>query len=214
MGLGALRSLSARHRPRILAHLLALPAADRYLRFGYAASDVQVARYVDGLDFQRDEVFGIFGAGLSLTAMAHLANTRLPQSEGGRPVAEFGVSVSGRARGRRYGSRLFKHAVLHARNHGASQLFIHALSENAVMLRIARNAGAVVRRDGCESEAWLQLPRDSLTSQLDEVVQAHVAETHYRLRFQWQRVLSVLAAIQEVRAQLSVHRDRAPIAHE
>ena len=53
------RSLSARHRPRILTHLMALPEADRYLRFGYAASDAQLAHYVDLIDFAHDEVFGI-----------------------------------------------------------------------------------------------------------------------------------------------------------
>ena len=39
-------SLEARHRPRILAHLLGLSERDRYLRFGYVASDVQIERYV------------------------------------------------------------------------------------------------------------------------------------------------------------------------
>ena len=68
-----IRSLSARHRPRIVAHLLALPDSDRYLRFGYAASDAQVARYADLIDFSHDEVFGIFNRRLELLAMAHLA---------------------------------------------------------------------------------------------------------------------------------------------
>ena len=47
--------------------------------------------------------------------------------------------------------------MLHARNRGVQTLFIHALSENTAMLRIARNAGATVERDGPESEAWLRL---------------------------------------------------------
>ena len=33
------RSLGPRHRDRIATHLTALPEADRYLRFGYAATD-------------------------------------------------------------------------------------------------------------------------------------------------------------------------------
>ena len=77
-------------------------------------------------------------------------------------TAEFGVSVIPQARGRGYGAHLFEHAALHARNRGCERLFIHALSENAAMLKIARNAGATVERDGSAGEAWLRLPGDSL----------------------------------------------------
>jgi hypothetical protein len=49
-----IRSLSSRHKPRIARHLRALPAQDRYLRFGYAATDEQIDRYVAGLNFKRD----------------------------------------------------------------------------------------------------------------------------------------------------------------
>ena len=55
-----IRSLGPGHRHRIAAHLLALDAQDRYLRFGYATSDEQIRRYVDHLDFVRDDIFGIF----------------------------------------------------------------------------------------------------------------------------------------------------------
>ena len=65
------RSLGPRHRGRIAAHLLALSDADRYLRFGYPATDAQMSKYVDLLDFERDEVFGIFNRRLELIAVAH-----------------------------------------------------------------------------------------------------------------------------------------------
>ena len=41
-----IRTLAPNHRSRILAHLLALDEHDRYLRFGYTATDEQVERYV------------------------------------------------------------------------------------------------------------------------------------------------------------------------
>src|SRR5690606_41450243 len=64
-------------------------------------------------------------------------------------------------------SRLFERAAVHARNEGVSQLFIHALSENTAMLKIARNAGAVLERAGSETEAHLRLPRsEEHTSEL------------------------------------------------
>src|SRR4029077_18773964 len=68
-----IRSLAPRHRERIVRHLLELPEQDRYLRFGYAASDDQVRQYVQQINFDQDEVLGIFNRRLHLLAMAHLA---------------------------------------------------------------------------------------------------------------------------------------------
>ncbi|MCD6079012.1 MAG: family N-acetyltransferase, partial [Ramlibacter sp.] len=48
-----IRSLGAGHRDRIASHLLELDEHDRYLRFGYQASDEQIGRYVEQLDFER-----------------------------------------------------------------------------------------------------------------------------------------------------------------
>ena len=43
-----IRSLGPTNRARIASHLLALDAQDRYLRFGYTATDEQIQRYVTG----------------------------------------------------------------------------------------------------------------------------------------------------------------------
>jgi RimJ/RimL family protein N-acetyltransferase len=183
-----IRSLAERHRPRIATHALSLSQSDRYLRFGYPATDEQVQRYVESIDFERDEVFGIFNRRLELIAMAHLAYLPVPTAPNVPATAEFGVSVVQRARGRGYGARLFEHAVLHARNRGCERLFIHALSENAAMLKIARSAGAMVGRDGPETEAWLKLPPDSISSQVGELVGHQVAEFDYQLKLHAQRL--------------------------
>jgi ribosomal protein S18 acetylase RimI-like enzyme len=192
-----IRSLAERHRARILAHLLALPEPDRYLRFGYAASDAQIARYTDLIDFAHDEVLGIFNRRLELIALAHLA--ALP----GGKEAEFGVSVLPGARGRGYGSRLFDHAVLHARNRDIDTLVIHALSENTAMLRIARQAGAQIMRDGGEAQARLRLPPDTLQSHLDQLVEEGAAEIDYRFKVQAKRVAGVIESLGEIKEQLT-----------
>lgn len=197
------RSLTSRHRGRIREHLLALNEQDRYLRFGFAASDAQVSHYADGIDFSRDEVFGIFNRRLALIAMAHLAYMPTPPVDGKPAMAEFGVSVLGKSRGRGLGSRLFDHAVLHARNRHIGTLFIHALSENSAMLKIARSAGATVVREGSESEAWLALPHDDLASQVSAMVEGHVAEIDYRLKSHARQVHLLLDTIAEVKAHLS-----------
>ncbi len=204
-----IRSLSPRHKPRIARHLRALPAQDRYLRFGYAATDEQIDRYVQGLNFERDEIFGVFNRRLELVAMAHLAYSVDPQWA---TCAEFGVSVSPYQRGKGLGAKLFGHAVMHARNQGVSLLFIHALSENVAMLKIARHAGAVVQRDGSESEAYLSLPQATLDSQINGLVQEQMAELDYQLKMQAQQFRQWLATVQEIRQGVrdARHSSRGP----
>lgn len=189
-----IRPLAARHRERILAHLLGLPPHDRYLRFGYAASDEQVVRYVESLNFERDEVLGIFNRRLRLLAMAHLAYLA-PEPGPSDARAEFGVSVAANARGRGYGSRLFDLAVLHARNRGVRTLVIHALSENAPMLKIAHNAGAQVVREGSEAQACLKLPADSVASHLEQMMETSAAEWDYRFKLQAARIEQLRRAL-------------------
>lgn len=202
-----IRSLAPAHRPRILRHLLALSEGDRYLRFGYAATDEQITRYVDGMDFERDEVFGVFNRRLDLVALAHLA---YPPDEASAPpagnpgpaspaAAEFGGSVAAHLRGRGFGARLFEHAMLHARNRGLDTLFIHALSENTAMLRIARKAGATVQRAGSESDAYLKLPPETLASHMEQLVGEGAAVLDYQFKQQARLVDAVIEAISEVR---------------
>lgn len=195
-----IRTLAPRHRPRILAHLLALGERDRYLRFGYAASDAQVARYVEQLDFERDEVFGIFNRRLELVAMAHLAH--MDPAATARPAAEFGVSVAEGSRGRGYGERLFDHAALHARNRGIDSLLVHALSENTAMLRIVRNAGARIERDGPESQAWVKLAPENLASHVEALVEDAAADLDYRLKRQAHRVDELLSGLHKAAGKL------------
>jgi len=176
-----IRSLGENHRARIGEHLLSLSARDRYFRFGFTANDQQVQAYIDSLNFDRDEIFGIYNRRLKLIAMAHLAyssDKRLSAS------SEFGVSVLEHVRGRGYGGRLFERAVMHARNEGVTTMYVHVLSENTAMLKIARRAGASVVRDGAESEAHLGLPPATFQTQMAEVIEEHLAQANYHFKVQ------------------------------
>lgn len=177
--------VEAEHKPAIVRHLLALNESDRYLRFGYMASDEQIRKYVDGIRFGCDDVFGIFNRHLDLIAMAHLSYA---VGQDRTNSAEFGVSVSTHARGRGYGNQLFDRAVVHARNNGVSVLCIHALSENAAMLSIARKAGASIVRDGTESEAYLALPPADFSTQVAELLEDQVGQANYQIKARLQQV--------------------------
>ena len=192
----SIRSLGPRHRERIARHLLALDEHDRYLRFGYIASDEQIRRYVDGLDFERDDIFGIYNRKLELIAMAHLAHSFDKSLDA---CGEFGVSVLKKARGRGYGTQLFERAVKHARNEGVHLMFIHALSENTAMIRIARKAGATIEHDGGDSNAYLRLPPATFDSRVSEMFEEQIAKTDYRLKVQAKQFWDFLRTLQEVR---------------
>lgn len=202
-----IRTLGPAHAPRIMAHLLSLSDRDRYLRFGYSATDEQIGRYVERLDFERDEIFGIYNRKLELLAMAHLAFSVDPQFNS---CAEFGVSVLAHARGRGYGARLFDRAVTHARNEGVSLMFVHALSENTAMLKIARKAGATVEREGSESECYLRLPPADIDSRISELLDEQIAQTDYRLKAQARQFWEVLKTLHEVRQGVRNARDGMP----
>lgn len=196
-----IRSLVRRHRRRIIQHLLALEPQDRYLRFGYPASDEQIRKYALSIDFARDEVLGIFNRRLQLIALAHLAYAQpLSGGEDERAMAEFGVSVLPQSRGRGLGRRLFDAAGLHARNRGVDTLFIHALSENRPMLRIAAAAGAVVERDGGESAAYLRLPPESFSSQVEQALERHLGELDFQFKRQAQVLSEFVDSVAEVKA--------------
>ncbi len=203
-----IRSLGANHRERIAKHLLALDGHDRYLRFGYMANDEQIARYVEGLNFERDEIFGVYNRKLALIAVAHLAYCQSPEQGA---FVEFGVSVSKSARGRGFGARLFDRAAMHARNDGANLMLIHALSENTAMLKIARNAGATLEYDGSETDAFLRLPPATLDTRMAELVDEHIAQTDYRLKQQAKQFWDFLAEVQQVRRDVQDAQKKTPV---
>ncbi|RVT84707.1 GNAT family N-acetyltransferase [Inhella crocodyli] len=202
-----IRALARRHRRRLLRHLLALSPADRYLRFGYAAGDAQITRYALSLDFQRDEVLGIFNRRLELVAAAHVAYP--PDAEWQDDTAEFGVSVLPRYRGRGLGGRLFQLACLHARNRNKRFLLIHALSENAPMLRIAERAGAWPEAtDGGTVTSRLHLPSDTWRSHTEEAIETQLGEWDFRFKHQAKQLQDFVDTVQgEVRQLLG---DDAP----
>ena len=176
-----IREIKPTHLGKIQKHLTALGSEDRYLRFGYAATDEQIGEYIQSLDFERDSLFGIYNRRLDLIAMAHLSYSIDPDCAS---CAEFGVSVNQASRGRGYGTRLFDRAITHARNEGVMLLFVHALSENTAMIKIAKRAGARIERDGSDSQAHLRLPPADFDSRMEEMLDQQVAWTDYQLKTQ------------------------------
>jgi RimJ/RimL family protein N-acetyltransferase len=150
------RELHAGHTEEILQHLLQLNDEDRRLRFGTQTPDEVIQRYVSGLDFNKDTIFGIFDLNLKLIGMAHLAY--LPEIKGQARAAEFGVSVLPEGRSQGFGTALLQRSAVHSRNTRIETLYVHCLTSNKAMMHLAQKAGMVVEYAYGDADAYLKLP--------------------------------------------------------
>ena len=167
MGLKALtRELHADERPQLLAHLLALDAEDRRLRFAHALSDDGVRHYVEGIDLSRGAVFVVTDAILrSLARPTSRARTDMPNL----------AFPSCRGTGAKVvGGALLERCAARARNWGMRVMFMNCLVENAAMMHLARKQDLKIAVSGAEAEAFVRLPRADLTSLAADAVAEHL----------------------------------------
>ena len=141
--------LGTADRDALHEHFTGLSAHDLRMRFGRSPDATWLRLYVEGVDFGRDAVLGV-REGATLVGVAHVA-----LFDG---AAELGLSVLASHRRRGIAAALFDRGVLHARNRGVVELFIHCLAGNEAMRRIARNAGMRVLVEGADADAWIELP--------------------------------------------------------
>jgi len=183
----AVQHLNAGARPAVHAHFLALPPEDRRFRFGSSLSNEAIAAYVDGVDFDRDELFGVHDDRLVLVGVAHLGF--------GDDVAELGLSVVPTYRGRGAGSALFARAADRARNRRAARLFMYCLRENGAIMRIAQRFGMDIVTDAGDAGAHLELASPSAASITGEIVTDRLALYDYALKAHvaaWRGISAVL----------------------
>ncbi len=179
----AVQRLNPKHREDIARHLLQLPENDRRLRFGHQIRDQAVREYVDGIDFERDRVFGILGDDMSLIGVAHLA---LDPAE---KLAELGVSVDPSNRVKGYGYALLHRSVLHAANLGYRTMFMVCLAENGIMMHLAKKAGLTVVTESGEADARLTLDRLADGGVLEEAMadQFALVDTMLKQQYLWMK---------------------------
>lgn len=176
-----IQKLSSLQRPDVLRHLQTLSAADRRLRFGSFMNDAALERYVSDIDFSHDKVFGIYGRDMHLVGIAHLALDR------DHHCAELGLSVEPAQRGKGYGLALLNRGKLSAVNLGYTTLFMHCLSENEIMIHLARKAGLRLVTEQGEVDAHLKLDATSYGAVAQEAVEDQIAlaDLLFKQQFQW-----------------------------
>ncbi|MEJ2768635.1 GNAT family N-acetyltransferase [Mycetohabitans sp. B46] len=194
------RELSSCDRVQLHAHFLSLNDDDRLLRFGQKVPDHVVKHYVDGIDFSRDTVFGVFDDNLELVGVGHLAY--LP-GDGDKRTAEFGVSVLKRARGRGIGTQLFERAAMRGRNTRVTTLYMHCLSRNSTMMHIAKKAGMKIEYAYGEADAYLTLPPADPSSIMAELLQEQAAMFDYAMKRQVRRASQLFDVFRAIPAGLA-----------
>jgi hypothetical protein len=186
------RELTTADRERLMTHFLALGTEDRMLRFGQIVPDHVIENYVNGIDFGKDTVFGVFDAQLHLVGVGHLAY--LAETEAGR-TAELGVSVSASARRCGIGSRLFQRAAIRCSNSHVTTLYMHCLSRNSTMMHIAKKAGMEIQYDYGEADAYLTLPPSDSVSIMTELLQEQAAVFDYAFKRQARNASRLFGAL-------------------
>jgi GNAT superfamily N-acetyltransferase len=115
----------------------------------------------------RDGVFAVHDGAMRLLAVVHVAFGT---------SAELGISVLPEARNQGVGTALFERAVMHLRNRGAREAFVHCLSENGAMTHIARKLGMRVIPCGGETDARIGISPPTPQTYFTEWLQDQNAE--------------------------------------
>lgn len=143
-------------RKEVIAHFLSLPQEDLRLRFGYSPTNNIIEKYVnDSWGKPDNDWYGMYVADCDgIVATLHIAQMD-------HETVELGLTVSNNLRRRGNGDALFKRGITWAKARGVKRLFMHCLTENVAVQRIAKKNGMhVVRMIGGEAEADLALPYD------------------------------------------------------
>jgi len=183
-------------RDEILAHLLRLSKADRYLRFCHTASDEAVMKYVDNIDLRSstEAVFAVFGNNQRIVAMCHIAPcTDIPNA------AEIALSVDEKFRQRGVGRVVFKRGMLYCESLGIKNIHMNCLASNLPIQRLVRGFGVRIVTEYGESEANMKLKdKNAIVAFLEGVQNDTIGQIDLTLRHathQWVEHINKITSI-------------------
>ena len=142
---------------------------DRYLRFGYAASDDNINDYLEKAfdEFGFKNMWFIVEKDNKVIGSVHVSFC--PLTKDGNYTAEMGFTVSPEHRGEGIGQELFIRGSTWAMMRGAKTLYTQCLSENKIMQHIAKKNGmTVVTISQGEKEATIQATKSKMQSYFDD----------------------------------------------
>lgn len=156
------------HKDLVKQHLCSLQGNDRRLRFGVILPDDAICNYVDkawaGLN---NEWFGVVEDGKIIAAI-HIAKETSTR-------VELGLSVNVEWRGHKLGQALFERAVVFLKANGIRDVFMHCLTENAIMKHIATKNHMKLCSEYGETDADLKLPPPTVFDPYQEILTEQLA---------------------------------------
>jgi hypothetical protein len=138
------------HRHDLASHFLALSSGDRFLRFGWVMTDVEIIIYVESLFLPIDTVFGVVEPDCDVSGALHLESMGCG--------VNLGLSVSAWARNLGIGTLLLQRAGLLARARNLKTLFVRNLNFNTALQRLALRVGMTVACAPKALTASLEVP--------------------------------------------------------
>jgi hypothetical protein len=176
------------HFHDLASHFLALTAGDRFLRFGWVMSDVDIVAYAEGLLQAIGNVFVVVEPSPDIAGVLHV--------EFSNGAADLGLSVAAWARGKGIGTLLLQRGGLLASARGVRTLFVRNLNSNEALRRLARHVGMQVACSPGASSTRLEVPGNGTHGASPGPLAGPITLADHSLRSQWARVAA---------ADMSIH---------
>ena len=183
------------HFHDLASHFLALTAGDRFLRFGWVMTDVDIVTYVERLLQSIGNVFVVVEPAPDISGVLQIEFTR-----GG---ADVGLSVSAWARGKGIGTLLLERAALLASGCGVNTLFVRNLNFNAPLRRLAHQVGMQVACSPGARSSLAEAPAASESGAPGRSFAEGITLVDHSLRSQWSLAARADAPMDELAEPLS-----------
>jgi hypothetical protein len=172
--------LAPLHFRDLTRHFLALSSGDRFLRFGWVMTDVEIVAYVRSVFASADSTWVVVEPDLDISGVLHLESMGCG--------VNLGLSVSAWGRNLGVGTLLLQRAGLLARARALTTLFVHNLNFNTALQRLALRLGMGVACGPNElTTAFEGPPANGPVARLDEF-RGKITLADDSLRSQWNGV--------------------------
>jgi len=153
----------------IIDHFKRMDKEDLRLRFGYNITDFMLEKYInESWDAKKSQWFAVFESPEKVIATVHVS---LYNDE-----AEMGCTVEKEHRNLGLGNALFRRGATWASASGVRKIYMHCLSENKAIQKIAKNNSMNVITIGSEEkEAKVSLPRIDFAAPYRDVAYDNIA---------------------------------------
>lgn len=164
-----IKMLGTWDKEEIIKHLIGLDNKSNRLRFGIYKNEESIKKYVEGINFTTDRLYGAFDGNVNIVGFIHIANLTKNNA------VEIGISVDNEYRKLHIGSKLFKKAINFCKLYNIRNLYSCCLTENSAMMHMAKRENMEIEYYSGEVEAHMSInakarPDEYFNEFIDEVI--------------------------------------------